>query len=77
MEWCGNAAAEIHVSMNLWVIIFRFPGNILHEVVGVLGGHYEFLKDSVLLVVGVLVGMMIHVIGGEHISGYQKWLNIM
>ena len=36
------------------------------------GGHKEFLENSVLLVVGVLVGMMIHVIGGGRISGYQR-----
>ena len=39
---------------------------------GCIEGHYEFMEDSVLLVVGVLVGMMIHVVGGGHISGYQK-----
>ena len=37
-----------------------------------IGGHKEFLEDSVLFFVGVLMGMMIHVIGGGHISGYQK-----
>ena len=37
-----------------------------------IGGHKEFLEDSVLFVVGVLVGMMIHVIGGGCISGYDE-----
>ena len=37
-----------------------------------IGGHKEFLEDSVLFVVAVLVGMMIHVVGGGYISGYDE-----
>ena len=39
---------------------------------GYIGGHNEFLEDYVLFVVGILVGVMIHVIGGGHISGYDE-----
>ena len=42
---------------------------------GYIGWHYEFLLDSPLLVVGILVGMMIHVIGGGHNSGYDELMN--
>ena len=42
---------------------------------GYIGWHYKFLLYSPLLVVGILVGMMIHVIGCGHKGGYDELMN--
>ena len=43
---------------------------------GYIGWHSEFLLYFPLLVVGVLVGVMIHVIGGGHNGGYDELMNL-
>ena len=50
------------------MVMFPFPESILHGVV-VIGWWVDFLVNSMFLIVGVLVGRLLHAISGGHIRG--------
>ena len=43
---------------------------------GHIGWHYEFLLYCPFLVVGILLGVIIHVIGGGNNGGYDELMNL-
>ena len=48
--------------------MFPFPESILHRV-GDIGWCVNFLENSMFFIVGILVGRLLHAIGGGHIRG--------
>ena len=50
------------------MVMFPFPESILHGVGGI-GWCVDFLENPMFLIVGILVGRLLHAIGGGHIRG--------
>ena len=50
------------------MVMFPFPESILHGAGGI-GCCFDFLENLMFFIVGVLVGMLLHAIGGGHIRG--------
>ena len=53
--------------------MFPFPESILHWVGGI-GWCVDFLENPMFFIVGVLVGRLLHAIGGGHIRGNIRYI---
>ena len=66
----------ITCNINSYIIIETVNRSNFRQYIalwsGYIGWHSEFLLYSPFLVVGILVGVMSHVICGEHNGGYDE-----